>query len=118
MDSAGRAGSVKVNCDGFLIVEGIGAARHELADLATLVIWVNTDPDVAYDRMISRDIDLGVNGETRADVEAFANGYLELEVPFQLTERPWERADLIVDGASMGPDNVVKALTPGALWDY
>ncbi|MCL2454615.1 MAG: hypothetical protein FWD18_04850 [Micrococcales bacterium] len=88
--------------DGVLIIEGVGAGRHALADLATFLVWVSTDPALARERILVRDI--GIDGDTREEVAAFLAGWMELEVPFLLEEAPWERADLIVDGASQDPD--------------
>jgi len=92
-----REGSVTAASNRFLVVEGVTAGRVSLAKLATVLIWVNTDPEVAFRRMVDRDLALGLNGGTRAEVEQFALDFMAGEIPFQLAQRPWERADLIVD---------------------
>jgi len=104
----GRAGSVRTDATTVLVVEGVGAARHELAALACLVVWVDCDPALARERCLVRDI--GVDGDTRDDVAAFHAGWMAAEVPFHLAERPWERADLIVDGSSRLGDAAVRAV--------
>ena len=96
----GRPGSVRTDATAVLVVEGVGAGRRELAALACLVVWVDCDPVLARERCLVRDI--GVDGDTREDVAAFHAGWMASEVPFHCAERPWERADLIVDGTSGG----------------
>lgn len=98
----GREGSVTATGTSVLVVEGVGAGRRELADLAVFLVWVDTDPDLARSRIVERDI--GIDGDTPEEVAAFHASWMELEVPFLLEEAPWTRADLVVDGASQGPD--------------
>lgn len=100
----GREGSVRASGDGVLVVEGVGAARHELAELAAYVVWVSTDPALARERCLVRDI--GVDGDTREEVAAFHAWWMSVEVPFHLAEKPWDRADLIVDGEHGAADVV------------
>jgi cytidylate kinase len=100
----GRAGSVTATGAGVLVVEGVGAARRELADLASYVVWVNADPELARERCLVRDI--GVNGDTREQVAEFHAWWMGFAVPFHLAEKPWDRADLIVDGERGGHDVV------------
>lgn len=100
----GREGSVTATGDGVLVVEGVGAARRELAELASYVVWVNTDPALARERCLGRDI--GIDGDTREQVAEFHAWWMGFEVPFHLAEKPWDRADLIVDG-ERGVDDVV-----------
>lgn len=106
----GREGSVKARSNRFLVVEGVTASRQSLAKLATVTIWVNTDPEVAFKRMVDRDIELGLNGDTRAEVEQFAQDFMADEIPFQLTEQPWLRANLIVDCTHPMPKGQAQAL--------
>ena len=105
-----RPGSVTAASTRFLVVEGVTAGRASLAEFATVLIWVNTDPEVAFQRMVDRDIALGLNGGTRAEVEQFALDFMAGEIPFQLGQRPWERANLIVDCTNPMPDGEVLAV--------
>jgi hypothetical protein len=74
----------------------VGAARSELAPYATFMVWVNTDPQIAEDRRIARDLATGVNGNTQEKVVEFEKDWMANEVPFHLLDKPWERAHLIV----------------------
>jgi len=104
----GRPGSVTTTATDVLLVEGVGAGRHELAPWACLAVWVQTPPAVARDRVLTRDV--GIDGDTRDDVAAFADRWAQAEVPFHLVERPWDRADLIVDGRSDAPGGTVRVV--------
>ncbi len=105
----GRPGSVQVAPGTVLVVEGVGAARRSLAELASFVVWVQTDGAVARERILVRDI--GVDGDTREEVAEFLDGWMTFEVTHHLQERPWERADLIVDGQYQGADGEVRVAT-------
>ncbi|MDF3050365.1 MAG: hypothetical protein K0R87_2003 [Pseudonocardia sp.] len=92
----GRAGAVVVpaGCP-LLVVEGVGIGRRELAPLVDALIWVQTDVAIARER-----------GEVRDSAIPDAVGWDEWQVeelPFLATDRPWERADLVVAGASEVP---------------
>jgi hypothetical protein len=105
----GRAGSVTAVASAeaavnILVIEGMGAARHDLADLASCIIWVNTDPHTARERLIARDLALGVNGSNRQEVEAFTDEFDALLAPFYAAEKPWQRANLVIDGDTHRPD--------------
>ena len=104
----GRPGSVTTRATEVLVIEGVGAARHELAPFASLIVWVQTPPGVGRERILVRDI--GVDGETPEEVGAFFDSWAQAEVPFHLVERPWERADLIVNGQSGAPDGAVEVV--------
>ncbi len=71
-----------------LIVEGVGAARRELADVVDACLWVQTD--------------LGDLGQNLARVGAgelplaVHEQWMAQEVPFLAEQRPWEQAHLIV----------------------
>jgi len=101
-----RPGSIIADSRKFLVLEGCGATRHALASVVDYAIWVNTDPALAWQRMIDRDVALDTKGRTRAEIEQFV---LELDAPvielFQ-AERPWRQADLIIDGRQLRDQNL------------
>ena len=101
-----RPGHIEVPAGADLVIEGVGAARHELAPFARRIVWVASDPVEARRRGIERDITLG---RTRVEAEAFWDDWMTAEQPFLETEQPWTRADLVVDGtaASDGPTDHV-----------
>ncbi len=76
-----------------LILEGVGAARRELTHLLDIVIWVQADLEEAKARGIERD-----GGDTEA--AEFWEEWMGEEFPFLVDQRPWERADFIVNGTS------------------
>lgn len=87
----GRDGAVEVpaGCP-MLVVEGVGAARPELAAYAQLRIWMQSDVADARRRGLVRD--------GGAAHEAFWDEWEAEEVPFLAAARPWEIADLVVSG--------------------
>jgi len=87
-----RAGAIEVPGDRELvIVEGAGAARHELMHLIDAVVWVQSDMAEAERRGIERD------GSDAAAV-SFWHLWMAEELPFMARQRPWTRADFIVAG--------------------
>ena len=94
----GREGDVSVP-DGVrvLVLEGVGAGRASIADHADAVVWVQSDRDLARERGLARDVELG---RTRAEAEAFWDEWMLAEEPFLAADRPWERAALIVNGTA------------------
>jgi hypothetical protein len=97
-----RPGKIEVPAGVDLVIEGVGAARHEVAPLAQLTVWVRSDPVVAKRRGIERDIRLG---RTRAEAEQFWDEWMAAERPFLEAEQPWRVADLVIDGtADRGTD--------------
>ncbi|MGL5927357.1 MAG: hypothetical protein ACRCY8_00340, partial [Dermatophilaceae bacterium] len=95
----GRDGAVAASGRRPLVVEGVGAARHELVPRADLVIWMQSDDAQARRRGIARDVEAG---RSAAEAEAFWDEWMTHERPFLDAERPWERADLVVDGTYGG----------------
>lgn len=75
----------------WLVVEGVGAARRELGSLVDAVVWVQSDFAVARERGILRD-----GGHEAAEI--FWDEWMAEENPFLAGQRPWERADIIVNG--------------------
>ncbi|NHN55915.1 hypothetical protein G9U51_09025 [Calidifontibacter sp. DB0510] len=99
----GREGAITVPVSDRLVIEGVGAARSALAPLANVVLWVQSDEDIAKERGIARDIELG---RTPAEAADFWEEWMGFEQPFLALERPWERAALVVNGT---PDTRVPA---------
>lgn len=106
-DERGRQGSISVPDDvDLVVIEGGGAGRASLAPHMDAVIWVQTDLDLTE----RRDRERIAAGEI--DQEGYEHWMAE-EVPFQATERTWERADLIVAGSSDEPSNELTVLRGG-----
>jgi hypothetical protein len=92
-DARRRPGSITVPAEASLVaIEGVGSGRRSLVEYIDSVIWVHADRDIAE----RRDRDRIQAGEID---QAGYEGWMSEEVPFQATERTWERADLIVSGA-------------------
>ena len=90
----GRDGAIHVEpSTEWLIIEGVGAARRELAPYLDAAVWVTSDPIVARTRGISRD-----GGDAAA--QAFWDEWMAEEVPFQAEHQPWERAAFVVNGTT------------------
>ena len=92
-DARGRPGAVTVpaGCP-LVVVEGVGIARRGLAPFFDASVWVQADRTVAWARGLARD------GGDPAQ-EAFWHEWEAEEQPFLAADRPWERADVVVDGA-------------------
>lgn len=92
-----REGAIEVPLGSELvIVEGAGAARHELMHLVDAVVWVQSDMAEAERRGIERD------GSNEAAV-AFWHLWMAEELPFMAQQRPWTRANAIVAGTPSLP---------------
>jgi hypothetical protein len=79
-----------------VIVEGAGAARHELMDLVDAVVWVQSDMAEAERRGIERD-----GGDAAA--VSFWHLWMAEELPFMARQRPWTRANVIAAGTPSVP---------------
>ena len=87
-----REGSISVPAPlQWLIVEGVGAARRELDPYVDVVLWVQSDDAIARERGIARD-----GGDEEAT--RFWDEWMAAEEPFLEDHRPWDRADLVVNG--------------------
>ncbi len=94
-----------------VIIEGVGAGRHDLAPLLDAVVWVQSDFTDARERGIRRDLASGVDGGEVGAV-AFWDVWMAEELPFLERDRPWQRATAIVAGGptiDLGPDEVAVA---------
>lgn len=95
-----RLGSLDVDPDKALIIEGMGAIRKTLREKATFSIWVDVEPGLARARVIERDLASGADGGTVESITGFADWWDSLLNPLFIEEKPWEFADVIISGAS------------------
>jgi hypothetical protein len=87
-----REGSISVPAPlQWLIVEGVGAARRELVPYIDAVLWVQSDDAIAREWGIARD------GGNEAAI-SFWDEWMAAEEPFLADHRPWERANLVING--------------------
>jgi len=93
-----RPGSIDVDPNKALIIEGMGVSRKTLRAIATFSIWVDAEPEIARNRVIQRDIANGENGGTLESVTQFADWWDSVVVPFLLEEESWKHVDVIVSG--------------------
>jgi uridine kinase len=96
----GRSRDGAITLDGdrdFVIIEGVGASQASVLPELDVIIWVET-PQSARE---SRDASRIAAGETSAALYA---RWMAEENAYMAAERPWEHADLIVDGRG-GLDN-------------
>ena len=94
-----RSGSINVDPDKALVIEGMGACRKTLFEFAAFSVWVDSEPDVARMRVINRDLAAGENGGTLESVSQFTDWWDSLLHPFFLQEEPWNHANIIVNGS-------------------
>lgn len=91
-EERGRKGTIGVPPDcSMVILEGVGAARRELAHAVDAVVWVQSDMEQARTRGIARD-----GGDAAAT--AFWDEWMAAELTFLADQRPWERANIIASG--------------------
>jgi len=93
-----RPGSIDVDPNKALIIEGMGASRKTLRTIATFSIWVDAEPEIARNRVIQRDIANGENGGTLESVTQFTDWWDSVVIPFLLEEKSWKHVDVIVSG--------------------
>lgn len=89
----GRPGSIDATPAPVVVVEGVGAGRRELATLIDVVVWVDADRRVARERGLARP------GED----PTFWDTWMAAEEAHLAADRPWTRADLVVDATSDVP---------------
>ncbi len=92
----GRSGSIDVPAASVVLVEGVGASRRALVDLLDATIWVAGDRVVQERRGVLRD-----GGDAAA--QRFWDEWQAEERPFMSADRPWERADIRVQGTPTAP---------------
>jgi hypothetical protein len=84
-----RAGCVEIPADAeVVLVEGVGACRRELEPWFDATVWVQSDPHLAYRRVVARGDD---------PIE-FVDEWTAQEIPFLADDRPWARATVIASG--------------------
>jgi uridine kinase len=74
-----------------LVVEGVGSGARAYADVTSCLIWVEAPPELRRERGLARDGQHVVDNWLawqRQEQQMFAS------------ERPWERADVLVDGTT------------------
>jgi hypothetical protein len=81
-----------------LVLEGVGAGRASLAPRADAVVWVQSDREEARERGLRRDVELG---RTPEEAERFWDEWMAAEEPFLAGDRPWERADIVVNASEV-----------------
>jgi hypothetical protein len=92
-EARGRAGAVQVPAGlGHLLVEGVGVGRATLHDAFDVHLWVESPRAIR----LARDEARVAAGEIWP--EAYAGWMAEEDAHFA-ADRPWERAEIIVDGA-------------------
>jgi hypothetical protein len=98
----GREGSIEVpvGCP-LLIIEGVGAGRREVAHLIDTLIWVQADERETGRRATARAAnppaaDLANKAVDGAPIDN--EGWMAEEKPFNVAQRTWERADIIICG--------------------
>ena len=95
----GREGSIEVPADcPLLVIEGDGAGRKEVAHLLDALVWVQSDEREAERRVLAR---IGKPGE--APTLRHHREWMAEERPFNLAQRTWERAGVIVCGTPQIP---------------
>lgn len=93
-DKRGRLGAIEVPAGiAFLLAEGVGVSRRELAPQFDAVCYLDTSPDVRA----ARDAVRVAAGEISP--QGYKNWMREEDAHFA-ADRPWERADLVVRGDS------------------
>jgi hypothetical protein len=92
---AARGRDDAITLDGdrdFVIIEGVGASQASVRAELDVIIWMQTPQAVRE----SRDAVRVSAGEISAASYA---GWMAEENAYMAAERPWEQADLIVDGS-------------------
>lgn len=94
-----RSGSIDVDPNRALVIEGMGASRKTLRAIATYSIWIDAEPELARTRVVQRDLANGENGGSIESVTEFANWWDSLLAPLFLEEESWKYVDIIVGGS-------------------
>jgi len=106
-DVRNRPGSVAVPAHTeVLVVEGVGACRERLHSWFDATVWIQSDAELAYRRVLARGDD---------PVE-FVDDWTAEEVPFLANDRPWARATVVVSGQSPGTGSAGVLVAGGPSW--
>ncbi|HEU4909097.1 MAG TPA: hypothetical protein VFT17_09545, partial [Propionibacteriaceae bacterium] len=90
--SRSREGAIVIENDrDFVIIEGVGSSQETVRPKLDVIIWVETPQSVRESRDAARVAAGEISATSYANWMAEENGYMA-------TERPWEHAELIVDG--------------------
>lgn len=113
----GREGSIEVpaSCP-LLVIEGDGAGRLEVAHLIDALIWVQSDEREAERRRLVRDRNPGaldVLNFPSGGLPPDHDGWMAEEIPFNVAQRSWERADIVVCGTPEIPYDPVREIVVG-----
>jgi uridine kinase len=85
-----QASPITVPVAPVVLLEGVSASRARLAARLSAAVWVDAPAEVRLERGLERD------GE---DARPQWKRWMREETAFFATDRPWARADLLVDGA-------------------
>jgi hypothetical protein len=98
-DERRRAGAIEVppGCP-LLIIEGVGAARPDIARLTDAAIWVQADERETERRNLARIGQPGGSPTARA-----MRAWMAEEIPFLADQRPWAQAGLVACGTPQIP---------------
>lgn len=94
-----RSGSIDVDPNRALVIEGMGASRKTLRAIATYSIWIDAEPEIARTRVVQRDLANGENGGSIQSVTEFADWWDSLLAPLFLEEEAWKYVDVIINGS-------------------
>jgi hypothetical protein len=108
----GREGSIEVPATcALLVIEGDGAGRKEVTHLLDALIWVQSDEREAERRVLGR-----IGKPNEAPTLWHHREWMAEERPFNIAQRTWERADVVVCGTPQIPydhvTDVVLAVPP------
>lgn len=99
----GREGRIEVpEGTQTLILEGVGSDQGSYTHLVDAVAWIQSDYGEAERRGLARDVESGENGDAEESA-AFWHEWQRHENGFYETDRPWERADLVIAGTATIP---------------
>jgi len=94
-----RIGSIEIDPNKALVIEGMGVCRKTLREVATYSIWLDIESEFARNRLVRRDIASGADGGTLESITKFADWFDSLLIPFLIEEKPWKYVNLIVSGS-------------------
>jgi hypothetical protein len=96
-EERGRSGAIELDADlHFLVIEGVGLTRRELAPEFDVCVWVETERSVR----LARDLPRLAAGEISS--QSYRDWMVE-EDAHMARDQPWRRADLIIAGDASIP---------------